>query len=144
MVTVLVTNNSAVKKYEKFEIHLDLKNVGIENPYDPKDIDVSALFLSPSGKKIIMNGFYDNYNDANQWKIRFSPNETGTYNYLVFVNDAGGNGETAPAKFTAVESAHHGWIKPAVKNPRYFMHDDGTSFYGIGVYSPWGNSVRTF
>jgi hypothetical protein len=143
-VTITGKNTSTVKKYEKFEVRLDLKNVGIENPYDPDDIDVYAFFTAPSGKKMKINGFYDNYSDANQWKIRFSPNETGTYSYQVFVNDAGGAGKSSIDKFTAVESTHHGWIKPSLKNPHYFVQDDGTSFYGVGVYSPWGNTQSRF
>ena len=51
----------------------------------------------------------------------------------------GGKGETSINQFTATGSTHHGWIKPSVKNPHYFIQDDGTSFYGVGVYSPWGN-----
>jgi len=143
-VKITKTNTSTVKKYEKFEVLLDLKNVGIENPYDPDDIDVFALFTAPSGKKMKINGFYDNYKNANNWKIRFSPNEIGKYNYQVFVNDAGGKGETAINQFTAIESDHHGWIKPSVTNPHYFIQDDGTSFYGVGVYSPWGNNQSRF
>jgi len=144
IVTVTGTNTLKVKKYEKFEVLLDLKNVGVENPYDPDDLDVYAFFIAPSGKKIKINGFYDNYLDANQWKIRFSPNETGEYNYQVFVNDAGGKGVSPVGKFNATESDHHGWIKPSLKNPHYFIHDDGTSFYGVGVYSPWGNNQSRF
>ena len=143
-VTVSGVNTKTVKKYEKFEMTLELKNTGISNPYNPADIDVYSLFTSPSGKKIKINGFYDNFQNANQWKIRFSPNETGKYNYQVFVKDAGGTGESAVGGFTAVESEHHGWIKPSVKNPHYFMNDDGTSFYAIGVYSPWRNDEKRF
>lgn len=144
LVSIKSINNLTVKKYEKFEIQLELENVEIDNPFDPKDIDVFAQFTSPSGKKIKINGFYDNYLDTDKWKIRFSPNETGEYKYQVFVNDVGGTGQTEISKFDAVASDHHGWIKPAVKNPHYFQHDDGTSFYALGVYSPWRNDHKRF
>ena len=137
-------NTSVVKKYEKFEMYLDLRNVGIENPFNPADIDVYALFTAPSGKQVKINGFYDDYKDVNLWKVRFSPNETGEYKYEVFVHDAGGIGKSSVDKFTATESNHHGWIKPSVINPHYFVQDDGTSFYGVGVYSPWGNNQLRF
>lgn len=143
-VKITGTNTLRVKKYEKFEVLLDLSNVEIENPYDPDDIDVYALFTAPSGKKMKINGFYDNYKGANKWKVRFSPNEKGEYHYQVFVNDGGKKGETSISQFTATESAHHGWIRPSVKNPHYFVQDDGTSFYGVGVYSPWGNNQSRF
>lgn len=143
-VKVSVVNNSTIKKYEKFEINLNLKNVGIENPYDPKDIDVYAIIKSPSGKEIKVNGFYDNYLEKDQWKLRFSPNETGEYSYQVFVKDVGGTGQTEVAKFNAVDSEHRGWIKPSLNNPHYFQHDDGSTFYAIGVYSPWRNNLERF
>ncbi|MHC4913383.1 MAG: DUF5060 domain-containing protein, partial [Planctomycetota bacterium] len=144
VVKITSTNTSIVKKYEKFEVVLDLENVGIENPYDPEDIDVYALFKTPSGKEISINGFYDNHENADQWKVRFSPDEKGEYTYRLFVKDAGGKGESDKAKFTAIDSEHHGWIKPSTVNPHYFVHDDGTSYYGVGVYSPWRNDMQRF
>ena len=144
IVSVKNINTKTVKKYEKFEVELSLKNVGIENPYNPEDIDIYAYFTSPSGKKIRIFGFYDDFQERSLWKIRFSPNETGEYKYQVFVKDAGGTGESSTETFTAVSSEHRGWIKPSVKNPHYFQYDDGTSYYAIGVYSPWGNNMQRF
>ena len=107
-------------------------------------IDVYSIFTAPSGKKMRINGFYDNYMDADQWKIRFSPDEIGKWNYQVFVTDAGGTGKTDVSSLTAIDSELHGWIKPSETNPHYFIHDDGTSYYAVGVYSPWGNNAQRF
>ncbi len=143
-VAVSGVNSATIKKYEKFEVKLDLKNVKISNPYDPADIDLYALFTSPSGRNIRINGFFDDYHGANCWKIRFSPGETGMYKYRVYVKDGTAEGESADSSFTAVGSDHHGWIRPSGKNPHYFAHDDGTSYYAVGAYSPWGNSEKVF
>lgn len=143
-VTIAGTNTQTVKKYEKFEVIPELKNVKFENPYDPADIDIYAMFTSPSRKKIKINGFYDNYQGADKWKIRFSPRETGEYKYQIFVKDGSETGKSKVAAFTAIASEHHGWIKPSEKNPHYFSHDDGTSYYAVGVYSPWGNNEKRF
>jgi hypothetical protein len=143
-VAISGVNSAAVKKYEKFEVKLDLKNVEIKNPYDPADIDVYGEFTSPSGEKITINGFFDDYQGADSWKIRFSPAETGEYKFQVHVRDGSATGVSAEASFNAVESVHHGWIRPSEKNPHYFVHDDGTSYYAVGVYSPWGNSQKVF
>jgi len=137
-------NTETVKKYEKFEVKLALKNVEIQNPYDPADIDVYAIFTSPSGENIKVNGFFDDYKGAGKWKIRFSPRETGEYKFRFFVKDGSETGESSVSSFISIESEHHGWIKPSVKNPHYFTHDDGTSFYAVAVYSPWGNSQKVF
>ncbi len=143
-VNVVFQNTKSVKKYEKLELHVDLKNVSFKNPYDPADIDLYAEFDTPSGKKIRINGFYDNFKGADQWKIRFSPNETGKYKYQVFVVNSGETGKSPVSEFTAIESDHHGWIRPSEKNLHYFQYDDGTSFYAVGVYSPWRNNQNRF
>ncbi len=137
-------NSEQVKKYEKFELVVDLINVKYNNPYDQADIDLYALFTAPSGQNIKINGFFDDYMGANKWKIRFSPGETGVYKYQVFVTDGSAKGETESGSFTAVDSEHHGWIRPSVRNPHYFTHDDGTTYYGVGAYSPWGNDEKVF
>lgn len=144
VISISGTNGSTVKKYEKFEVSITLENVEIENPYDPEDIDVYAHFTDPSGKMIRINGFYDNYENADQWKVRFSPGETGVYTYQLFVEDAGALGVSANGNFTVTESEHPGWIKPSTINPHYFTHDDGSTFYGVGVYSPWRNDMERF
>jgi hypothetical protein len=138
------TNAGSVKRYEKFEVLYDLERVGIHNPYDPEDIDVYGVFTAPSGKKMRINGFYDDHQGADQWKLRFSPGETGIYSYRLFVNDAGGTSSSEASTFEAVDSEHHGWIRPSGVNPHYFMHDDGTTYYGVGVYSPWRNDMDRF
>lgn len=143
-IEVTSTNADQVPKYEKFELKLALDNVHYSNPYDPDDIDVYAWFKSPAGDTTWVNGFFDNYQNRDQWKLRFSPNKTGEWQYQVFVKDAAGTGNGVVQSFTAVDSEHHGWIKPSTRNPHYFVHDDGTSYYGIGVYSPWGNNQSRF
>jgi len=137
-------NSAQIGKYEKFEVLLDLKNVKYVNPYDQADVDLYAVFTSPSGQSIRINGFYDDYKGANKWKIRFSPKETGDYKFTVNIKDGSESGTSESSGFTAVDSEHHGWIKPSVKNPHYFAYDDGTSFYGVGAYSPWGNDEKVF
>jgi len=143
-ISVSQTNTSTVKKYEKFEVNIELENVSYENPFDPEEIDVYAIFSSPSGKSYRINGFYDNYNNANQWKLRFSPNETGVYNFRLFVYNENKTGVSEYGSFRAVESNHKGWIKPSENNPHYFKYDDGTSYYAVGVYSPWRNNQERF
>ncbi len=143
-ISISRVNTTNVKKYEKFELWLELENVVYENPYDPEKVDVYALFTTPSGEEIRINGFYDNYEDADQWKVRFSPWETGEYKYTVFVEYNNMKGETAGNVFKAVNSDHKGWIKQSEVNPRYFAHDDGSTFFAVGVYSPWRNNQERF
>ena len=68
----------SVGLYEKFEVSLELK-CDFVNPFDPDEIDIQAEFISPSGKKWKINGFYD-FSMSTLWKVRFSPDETGKWN----------------------------------------------------------------
>jgi len=144
IVNITDVNSEQVKIYEKFELALELKNTSFDNPYDPADIDLYAVFSSPSGRNIRINGFYDDYRGVDKWKIRFSPGEKGVYKYRVFINDGTASFETPESSFTAVESEHHGWIRPSEINPHYFSYDDGTTYYGVGAYSPWSNNEEIF
>jgi len=140
-----------VGRYEKLELSIGL-TAAFTNPYDPKEIDLSAEFTtptthsfahfwqkSPSPKVWRVNGFFD----GTQWKIRFAPNQTGRWTYVVHARDASGLGPGASGYFTCVESTNHGWVRIA-PNHRYLVHDDGTSLYGVGACYPWGNTTNGF
>lgn len=130
-------NSETVGLYEIFEMVVDLLGAQHENPFDPAEVDMSAAFTSPTGKVWTIHGFYDDFENRSQWKIRFSPNETGKWSYTLKVVDLAGIAQSEPYSFDAIESVHHGWIRASEKNPHYFQCDDGTSFYGVGVYYPW-------
>ncbi len=130
-------NRDTLGLYERLEIIVDLLGASYKNPYDPDDIDVRATFMAPSGKEWSVFGFYDNFHFRNEWKVRFSPNETGTWWYKLSVRDSLGSAESDSFAFEAIESDYHGWIRASIKNPHYFQYDDGTSFYGVGAYYPW-------
>lgn len=137
VVFVESTNANTVGVYEKFEINVGLENATYENPYDPDEIDLRAVFISPSDSVWVVNGFYDNYNNRDQWKIRFSPDETGTWTYYLMATDESGTGESGSSTFVATETSHKGWLRISDDNPKYFEYDNGENFYGVGVYYPW-------
>lgn len=136
-ISIISATDSEVGLFEKFALQVDLENVGYQNPYDPDDIDVHGWFKSPSGDTLLINGFYDNYQNADAWRVYFAPFETGTWEYQITVSDIGGMDSTAVSTFTAVESDHHGPIKVSEENPNYFEYYDDTPFYGLAAYYPW-------
>jgi hypothetical protein len=121
----------SVGLYEKFEVSLELK-CDFVNPFDPADIDISAVFTSPSGKKWNINGFY-NFSNATLWKVRFSPDETGKWDYSVTIKDKNGTVASAPQSFIAVSSKWNGPIQVA-SNKRYLIHSNGKDFFGVGLW----------
>jgi hypothetical protein len=116
--------------YEKFEIMLDLNSV-YENPYDPDQIDITCIFTSPSGDEWKIFGFYNQ--SWFPWMIRFSANEIGEWTYIIITKDKSGIAESEPGKFFVNESEHHGPIRIA-QNKRYLEYEDGTTYYGIGLW----------
>jgi hypothetical protein len=66
------------------------------------------------------------------WKVRFAPDRVGAWQFKLRAQDAGGTSETAPQGFTVVDSDHHGFVRVSARDPRYFEHDDGSYFLGLG------------
>lgn len=131
-------NGARIGLYEKYEILIDLDHAVYTNPFDPDEVDVQAVFTAPSGRQWRIGGFYDNYNNRNLWKLRFAPNETGNWRYTLTVTTSAGTGSSPSYLFEAAASAHHGWLHTSTINPHYLVHDDGTPFFGIAMFWPWG------
>jgi len=127
--------------YEKFEVSFNINN-GNEyvNPFDPDEIDISADFTSPSGKKWKIPGFYY-YSMGTLWKVRFSPNETGVWSYIIRVKDKGGVVSCSPMKFVVRRSPEKGPLVVA-ENNRYLKYSDGSDFYGVGLW--YNDNYTTF
>ncbi|MFH1717517.1 MAG: DUF5060 domain-containing protein, partial [Planctomycetota bacterium] len=118
--------------YEKLELRIDV-DATFTNPFDPDEIDLRAELTAPSGKKYNICGFYNPAGWTALWMVRFSPNEKGDWRYVVTVRDSEGTASSRTGNFTAVDSPHHGFVTIA-PNGRYLKHDDGTSFYGVGLW----------
>lgn len=134
----ITKNTDPVDKYEKFELVVDL-TASYANPYNPDEVKLWAVFTSPTNVIWTINGFYS----GSEWKIRFGANETGVWNYVVKVWDASGTSESSSNSFTCNSSSYHGWLRIA-SNKRYLMHDDNTTFYGIGHDRCWNSTTTPF
>jgi hypothetical protein len=144
VVEVVHVNTTTVPLYEKFEAVINLGDASYDNPYDPEEIDLQAVFTAPSGKEWHIFGFYDDHLNRDEWKIRFSPNEAGTWHYTLTAKNADTTEQSVDYQFTAEASEHHGWIRVSSENPHYMTHDDGMVYYGVGMYTPWRNTIETF
>ena len=136
-VAVRWENASSVGLYHKYEIVLDLWDAEYNNPFDPVEIDVRALFVSPTGVEWPIYAFWNNVEGVDEWTVRFAPNEIGTWTYTLTAEDRDGQGLSEAYSFEAVDSDRQGWIHVSENNPHYFVHDAGGSFYPVGVYYPW-------
>jgi hypothetical protein len=70
--------------------------------------------------------------DQKAWKVRFSPNQPGEWQYRLSARDASGTGESAPRRFGVAASSQPGFVRVSQSDPRYFEFDDGSPFHVLG------------
>lgn len=127
----------SVGLYDVFEKSVT-NSKSYSNPFDFNVVELQTKFTSPSGRTVSYFGFYDGNGAGGQtgnvWKLRFMPDETGTWNYSWTWTDgtAGGAGS-----FTCTDTGLPGPLKVATDNSWYFMDSRGQPFHYRG-YSVFG------
>lgn len=133
----------------------------LQHPYDPTppaglgpgtDLDatsgitVAAEFINPSSITYAQPAFYYteyqseiregqawNYPTGNaSWKVRFSPNTLGTWQYRITATDASGTQSTSWQTMTVTDSSNPGFVRVSKEDPRYFEFENGDYFPGLG------------
>ncbi len=117
--------------FDKFELSMNITAM-YSNPFDPDELDIMATFKAPSGKEWKVPGFY-NQSQRGIFLARFSPDETGEWNYSVSVTDRNGSTTSEARTFEVITSSFHGPIRIA-QNKRYLEHADGTPWFGVGLW----------
>lgn len=125
---------TSVGTYEKLEVTAAWDDsAGYTNPFDPQEVELTGIFTDPDGGTLAVPGFYD----GDAWRIRFSPGMPGEWSCQVQVTDGNGTNAGDPLHFTCTTGDAMGWIRASLQDPHYFVHDDGTPFYGIGHNRCW-------
>ncbi|MBI1277485.1 MAG: DUF4038 domain-containing protein [Anaerolineaceae bacterium] len=114
------------------------------NPF--LDAGMTITFTSPSGKEWQVDGFWDG---GTLWRVRFSPNERGTWTYVTHCSDKDNHGlEGQRGTLTCAASSgsnrfeQHGPIQVSA-NRRYLTHADGTPFLWLGDTAWNGHLLST-
>ena len=150
--------NGKIPRYEKLELTFDIDTVAenLQWPYDPvpppgvepgTGITVNALFTPDNWQTVYRQPafYYQEFVDEVRsgqewfyptesfaWKVRFAPNQVGTWQYKLTALDATGIAQTTPQAFTVVPSEHPGFIRVSSRDPRYFEFEDGSYFPALG------------
>ncbi|MDH7568307.1 MAG: DUF5060 domain-containing protein [Armatimonadota bacterium] len=153
----VVLNARRVPRYEKLEIRFDLSGEW-DNPFDPAQIAVDALFETPDGKRVTVPGFYyQEYRrlhandretlipaDKPLWMVRFSPTEVGPYRVVIRANNRGRTVESEPISFEGTANSNKpGFVRVSSQNPFYFQRDDGSPFFVVGENAATLRSLGT-
>src|SRR5262245_35808483 len=136
-------NVSTLPNYGLLELTLDLQAT-FDNPFNPDQVDVYGSFTSPKGEMIRVNGFLDQpfsrrlVDGAERiqvagdpvWKIRFTPNLPGQWQYQVFTKDKSGTVSLPVQSFAVSHASNAGFVRRSEKNPFGFAYDNGKAFFG--------------
>ncbi len=153
----LSESSSSVGRYEKQEITFQVSTVATnpQLPFDPSapagidgsiGVSVEGVFTSPSGRVWVQPAFfYEIFEDQIKagaawfyptgqavWKVRFSPDEVGTWQYSIRAQDKTGTIQSETRSFMVTASSNHGFIRASQVDPRYFEYSDGTYFPALG------------
>lgn len=140
------TNSDTIGLYEKLEVTFQL-SATYENPFDPGEVDVRGIFMRPTGETLTVPGFYyqdytrwldsDDYEQFDpqgdsSWKIRFAPQEIGSYSYHIEVTDSRGASASETLSFDAVPSDDNGFVRIGSPTSKLFRFNSGEPFVPIG------------
>jgi hypothetical protein len=94
------------------------------NPF--RDAALVGEIVSPSGRTVVLNGFYDG---EDKWRLRFAPDEEGEWCYLL-------RGEGVEilerGKLRCTEARGRGFIRTHPDNPYAFAYAEGSPFFPMG------------
>lgn len=149
--------SQSVEQFGKFESSLNISST-YENPYDYDEIAVTAVFTAPNGDQKEVDGFYIEDYDLNTttgslapigdgFKVRFSPDQIGTWNYEVSKTDSTGTSLVLSSSFQCIDTNdenNHGFVRKNSSN--YLNFDDGNQYILIGENMAWqsGNTLTNY
>jgi hypothetical protein len=130
IVSIQEVNMDKVTQWSRYEREF-LSSENYDNPV--QDVRVEVDFISPSDQKHTILGFWDG---AGNWKVRFSPDETGEWTYQSRCPvDSGLDHQTGAfdcIPYTGDNSLYqHGFIKLS-DNGYHLKYADGDPFFWLG------------
>lgn len=142
-----------IATYDLFTIQFAVPG-SFNNPYDPADVDINAIFLGPNGTSTVVPAFYSQqFEDVctpqtcdveqleptgeSYWQVRFTPTIPGMWSYSIsgtvgneVVDIDEGNFRVTP------NEAARGFVRIADNN-HYFEFDNGDPYFPIGQNLQW-------
>ncbi len=148
VINAVVANSTSLPKLNKLELTVNL-TASFTNAYDYDDIAVQCIFNAPSGKKDTVDGFFmqDYMLAANgsltatgtgDFKVRYAPNEAGSWSYDISCTSTGGTGGYPTQTFECTASSEAGFIRKNATN--YLNFDNGSQYIPIGENIGWQNN----
>jgi hypothetical protein len=123
-----------------------------DNPFDPEQIAVDAEVVTPKAEAVAVPGYFhapfriENARGAEAakvagppgFRVRYTPTVAGPHRMTIRVKNRDRAVLSTPIAFTAEPSKAPGFVRVAPRSPRYFVHDDGSSYFAVGENVCWG------
>lgn len=147
-------NSDTIAKFTRLELSVTL-SATFNNPYDYNQVRLKGYFTSPSGQLIVRDGFYmQDYlllqsgilitSGPPGWRIRFSPDEAGTWTFHVRIWDATGLQNSSDMQFFCTPSERKGFV---TRNGNRLVFSNGETFHGLGTnlaFQTWANGFTAY
>jgi len=142
--------------HERVELRVDCSGSWI-NPFDPRDVKLSAEITTPSGRTFTVPGFYKTgyyrtlvdgrevlrRNGDDGWRVRFVPVEPGVHRVVVTIDDGDATADSRPMRIEAGDEARRGFVRRSERQPRYLTADDEL-FFPLGLNHAWVREAGTY
>jgi len=119
------------------------ENLNFQNPFDLLDNKVELKIVKPDSTVSFLSFFYNgiNTNKKELWEARYTPGETGIYNFTFRINDK----VLSQFRITVVENDIS--IKGGLtlsSNNSLFKFENGDNFRGIGINVCWADDYEYY
>jgi hypothetical protein len=128
------------QRFETVGFRLDIDPVA-GDPFDQRQIAVDLIATAPSGKILRVPGFFQHETDVKGWRVRFTPQEEGSYQlqFELRQQDEVVDQKSADPLLVA-PSLKDGFLKP--HDLWTWRYDSGRPFRGIGENVCWEGEWR--
>jgi hypothetical protein len=155
--SIIGVSSQKVPLYGLLEVDLNVTGK-FKNPFNPKEVEVSASIETPTGETIEIPAFcYQEFKreltDGGErltpvgeqyWKVRFTPVEVGNYRLHVVLKAAGYTTTSEELTFNVHESDRKGFVRISEADRRYFKIENSESLLFVGHNVCWFGARGTF
>ncbi len=149
----VTTDHTSIDLGARFEARVDLDRA-YDNPFDPSEIRVDALVVTPSGTVHHLPAFWDrdvarSLVDGREvltasgdgfFHVRYAPMEEGRHELTIVARDAAGQDVSASTSFEVGPGNARGFVHVDPRDPLALSYDDGTPYVPIGANVAWSTA----
>ena len=129
-----------IHQYETLFIKINV-NKTYENPYDPENIRVDAIFTNPDGGNLILPCFYQSgVSGKSVWEVRFTASKIGRHTFYIQAISKNDSVKSKKYQFEVIQSNKNGFLRMNDRSYYSLVFDSGKRFRGVGLNICWENT----